>query len=218
MIKNQQSLSKLQKSEPYYRITATLLNSWQNIFDCEQYVKDSDNADVCYEIKVQEKREEAYQNFVNLLYRKPMEQTDAMKLGCQYEADVYAGKDEVFSPIVENGTFQLTVKKKVIVDNTRVLLYGVLDVLKCGKIYDIKRTSYYKYGKFKNSHQHPMYLYLVPSGMDFTYLVYDGKEHHTEEYLRENTENILEVISIFIRWLKANELFDVWVEKWAMYE
>lgn len=219
MIQTQATIQSKPKSQPYFRITATLLNSWQNIFDSYLYVKESENDEICLEDKVADRREQATQEFIDLLNRKPVPDNEFMKRGREYEADVYANKDEVFSPIVKDGAFQVTIKKKIIVADTPVMLYGVLDCLKAGRIYDIKRVSKYSYGKYKRSHQHPIYLYLVPNAIDFTYLAMDDKgEHHEENYIRENCEDILNTIAQFISWLKSNNLYDVWVNKWAMYD
>ena len=219
MIQTQSQVQSKPKAQPYYRITPTLLNSWQNIFDSYLYVKESENDEICLEDKVALKREQATKEFVDLLNRIPVPDNEFMKRGREYEADVYANKDKVFSPIVENGAFQVTIKKKIIVADTPVMLYGVLDCLKAGKIYDIKRVSKYAYGKYKRSHQHPVYLYLVPNAIDFTYLVMDDKEeHHEENYIRENCEDILQTIAQFISWLKSNDLYEIWTQKWAMYE
>ena len=73
-----------------------------------------------------------------------------------------------------------------------------------------------------------MYLYLVPGAIDFTYLICDqrieskneeinSKAHHLENYTRENCEDIIEVCGNFLSWLKANNLFDIFTQKWLTY-
>ena len=92
---------------------------------------------------------------------------------------------------------------------------------------DLKRVSKYKSGKYKTSHQHPMYMYLVPEAIDFTYLVADNnidslkeetrlKGYHLEHYLPINCENILDVVSQFLSWLKGKGLFEIYTSKWQM--
>ena len=212
-------MTKNQNATPSYRITATLLNSWQGIFDCDDYVRESENDTMSYEDKLEIAREKKFNEFVDLLNRKPVPDNEYMKKGREYEALVYEGGDKEFSPIVEDGVFQLTLTRKIQVEDLSITLYGVLDVLKGGRIMDIKRVGYYKYPKYKKSHQHPMYLYLYPNALDFTYLIYDDKnEHHYENYIKENCEDIVKVVENFISWLKAYDLLEVFKQKWKMKE
>jgi len=215
MIKKRNVMSLLPKSEKSYQITASLLNQWQRIFDAKDWVKEADDDDKSYETKAAEASDQAKVDFLNVLKRIPTPDNDAMKKGREYESSVYEGKDEIFSPIVENGQFQATFTKRITVDGTPITLYGVLDVLKAGRIMDIKRVGYYSSGKYKGSHQHPMYLELVPNAIDFTYLIMDDKgNHHTERYIRENSEDIKTVCSQFLSWLKANDLFETYKQNW----
>lgn len=206
-------MQKLPMKPKRYQITATLLNSWQYIFDCvDWYHADSD--DESLETKQQKAQEESIKSFYDTLTRKPID-SEAMAKGRQYESDVYAGKDSVFSPIVAGGAFQATFTKKVEVDGLPIMLYGVLDVLKAGRIMDIKRVGYYSSGKYENSHQHPMYLTLVPEATDFVYLICDDKGNHVfEKYTRKESEDILVVCSQFLSWLKAHDMFETYKQYW----
>lgn len=218
MIKKQNVISKIPTKEAWYRVTATLLNQWQRIFDAKNEVFSSDNDTISYEEKLEIEQEKRLEEFINLLKRIPTPDNEYMKKGREYEQLVCSGQDEEFSPIIANGAFQVKLTKKVYVNGMPIILYGVLDVLKAGRIYDIKRVVRYQARKYKGSHQHPMYLYLAPSTWDFTYLVCDDKNnHHYENYIRENCEDILEVISQFLSWLKSRDLFDIFIQNWAMY-
>ena len=218
MIKKMESISLEPKKQPYYRVTATLLNSWANIFNCEDYVHDKEDDDVSYEDKVTQAMEKAKQEFVDMLNRIPIPDNEHMKRGREFEDKVCKGLDEEFSPIVENGAFQVLATKKVIVSGEPILLYGVLDVLKAGRIMDIKSVVRYKCPKYKKSHQHSMYLELFPTTYDFTYLIRaENGISYYENYIRENTENIYDVIRDFISYLKANNLFEIFTQKWVMY-
>lgn len=217
MIKKANYISQASKKELYFRVTATLLNSWSYIWNCADNVVESENDTICIEDKIEEASKKAEQDFLNVLYRIPTPDNENLKRGREYENLVCSGGDEEFSPIIANGSFQVTGTKKVIIDGTPILLYGILDVLKAGRIMDIKSVLKYKYPKYKKSHQHSMYLYLFPEALDFTYLVSDGKKHYYENYIRENCEDILQVVSEFISWLKSKNLFEVFTQKWAMY-
>ena len=227
MIKKRNVIQSLIKKETRFRITATLLNSWQYIWDCKNYVFEKEDDDMSYEDKLALTQEKAKQAFVDYLNRIPIEDNEAMRKGREYEDLVCKGYDEVCSPIVKNGAFQVKLTRDVTIEGVPITLYGILDVLKGGRIMDIKRVGRYQYPKYKTSHQHSMYLYLAPNAIDFTYLICDdGIEskdeqkrkdaHKLEHYTRENTEDIIKVCEDFINWLRANDLFNVFIEKWQM--
>ena len=218
MIKKQNVISQIPTKEVRYKITATLLNQWQRIFDAKENIYSNDEDTLSYEEKVEIETNKRIEEFVNLLNRIPTPDNEYMKRGREYEDFVCSGLDREFSPIIENGAFQITLTKKVEIDGLPILLYGVLDVLKAGRIYDIKRVVRYQSRKYKNSLQHPMYLFLAPSTYDFTYLVCDDKDnHYYENYIRENCQDILQVIAQFISWLKSRDLFEIFTQKWAIY-
>lgn len=217
MIKKAESISQIPKKKLYYRLTPTLLNSWSNIFNCEDYVQDKEDDDISYEDKVAKKMQEAKQEFINMLNRIPIPDNEYMKRGREFEKEVCEGRDEEFSPIVEKGAFQVTLTKKIEVNNIPILLYGVLDVLKAGRIIDIKRVKQFRYPKYKKSHQHAIYLELVPEAIDFTYIVRsDNGKSDFENYNRNNIENIYNVISDFLSYLIANDLFEIYKTNYAM--
>lgn len=143
-----------------YLITPSLLNSWGYIWNCEETVREAESDEVSFEDKVSIAQEKAYQEFLKTLNREPVEQNQYMLDGIQYEQDCYDGKTEA-SPIIENGQFQIVGKKNVQIDGLNFLMYGRLDVLKGGVIYDIKKVVRYNLGKYKKSYQHAFYLSLI---------------------------------------------------------
>lgn len=225
MIKSKENISQMPKRETRYRITASLLNTWQQIWDCVEYVHESEDDEISYETKVAIAQEKKFKEFVDCLNRIPVPDNIHFQKGREFEDRVCSGNDPVFSKYVKGGAFQVKVAKDVDIDGIPITIYGILDVLKAGRIMDIKRTGKYKYPKYKTSHQHAVYLYLVPEAIDFTYLIADdsiekGVEdgYHMENYIRENTEDIIQTISNFLNWLKANDLFEIYKQKWIMYE
>ena len=187
-----------------YLITPSLLNAWQYMFICT-YDKDED--------KHAELIANARKSFIDTLNRIPSEPNEYMKLGIEYEEECYKGNTEI-SPIIENGAFQIVGTKEVEVAGIKFLMYGRLDVLKAGIIYDIKRVQRWNLGKYKYSHQHAFYLELFPNARKFEYLIFDGVNLHTEEYQKDDVENIGSVIYNFIKYLKANNLLKIYKEKW----
>ena len=229
MIKTKENISQLPKKKTRYKITTSLLNSWQNIWDCEEGVHEKEDDEISYEDKLEIKRQEKKQEFINYLNRLPIPDNEAMKKGREFEDIVCAGLDPEFSKYVKGGAFQVKVARNVDIDGIPLTFYGILDVLKAGRIMDIKRTGHYQFPKYKSSHQHAMYMYLVPEAIDFTYLVADDnieskdeekrkKGYHLENYIRENSEDIVKTVSQFLTWLKANDLFEIFKRNWVMYE
>lgn len=113
------------------------------------------------------------------------------------------------------GQFQCTASKRVTLQGMELLLYGRLDVLRAGHIYDIKFSKTYDRGKYIDSTQHPMYMELVPAAMDFSYLVSNGTDVWTETYRRDETPSIYPIIADFLRWLEAVGLMAVYKQHWG---
>ena len=199
-----------------YRITPSLLNSWGYIYQASEFTREAQSDEICLEDKQALATEKALESFVKTLSRVKEPPTEAMQRGIDFEAECYAGNTCV-SPIVEGGAFQIGCKKRINVDGMEFELYGILDVLKGGIIYDIKRVGRYNIQKYLHSYQHDFYLMLFPQAYQFTYLAYDGKQLHTETYYPHNPEDkIIQGIRSFIEFLKAHDLLDLYKEKWNL--
>lgn len=197
-----------------YLITHSLLSSWLYAMRDDPYEDATTERD-------------PYKEFLDTLNRVPREPTEAMQNGIDFEDTVMSfirgvpnlgGKwddaAERIAQIVNGGQFQYKAKKPVAVRGTEFLLFGKLDVLKAGSIYDIKFSKSYDRGKYFDSTQHPMYLELVPEAQDFSYLISNGLDVWTESYAREETRSIIPVIADFADWLNAQGLFPVYAGKW----
>ena len=116
---------------------------------------------------------------------------------------------------VNGGLLQVPESKTVEIGGMEIFLYGRLDALRAGKIYDIKFSGSYDRGKYIDSTQHPMYLELVPEAESFVYIISNGTEVWTEEYRREELITpITYIASDFLYWLKVMDLMDLYKEKW----
>lgn len=171
-----------------------------------------------------------YEEFLKVLRREPTEQTEAMQKGIAFEnlvTDILLGRGDRTNKWWDaaqkvacricGGRLQLVAKKEVVIDDLTFLLYGRLDCLHAGTVYDIKFTanpSNYYHGKYIDSTQHPMYLELVPEAKEFTYLISSGTDVWTETYRRDETNSIVSIIRQFVSDLKASGLIDVYKEKW----
>ena len=95
-----------------------------------------------------------------------------------------------------------------------LVLYGRLDALKAGTVYDIKFSGKYERGKYTDSTQHPVYLELIPEADAYSYLVSNGSDLWTETYRREESRDIEPIIYDFLDWLYCMGLMDLYREKW----
>ena len=199
-----------------YLITQSLLSAWAYQFDCFEGCE-----------------EDAQAAFLRTLRREPGEQTEAILNGISFETGVYlaaAGLPDKPNPKWERGTkavadiirgaqIQVKVSREITVDGMTFLLYGILDALEAGVIYDVKfmnksMNSVDVYGKYLESAQHPAYFYLVPEAMLFKYILSDGDDVYIEEYRREDTRPISAFIHDFIESIRQQGLMEIYKEKW----
>ena len=199
-------------------ITHSLLSSWLYAMSEDPYEDATTERD-------------RYAEFLDTLNRVPSAPTEAMQNGIDFEDLVtrvaesrvlpadpenrWFSAAEKIASVVRGGQFQVRAKKPVTVRGTDFLLYGRLDVLKAGVIYDIKFSKGYERGKYFGSTQHPMYMELVPEAVSFAYLVSNGSDVWCEAYERFETRSILPVVADFSDWLRSAGLFPVYEEKWS---
>ena len=186
--------------EKKYLITPSLLNSWK-------YAISLDNEYGNLE------------DFKKVLSKEPIEETEAIKLGFQFENFMIKNYEPT-----KNGCYQVKLSKNITTKTGNYVLYGRLDCLKCGTIYDYKSKGNYDVGAFQDSYQHPIYFEICPEATRFEYLICnnykEGKQPeelnlYHEIYLREdNKMDIGQEIDNFITWLKANNLYSLFCEKW----
>ena len=190
-------------------ITQSLLSSWNYFYNSYD-------------------EEKAYQDFINSLNKIKLPPTPQMQVGIDFENKVYAYCKGEYAPqendvkaigdIVKGGQFQVTATAQRRIMGIDFLLYAKLDVLKAGLIYDIKRSNSYETGKYLDSPQHPFYLECISEAMGFCYLISDGNEVFTETYTRAEIAPINKTITDFINFLKAEKLFDLYLDLWRARE
>ena len=169
------------------------------------------------------------EDFKKVLNKEEFEPTESIKKGFEYEKYMQENFEETL-----NGAYQVKVSK----EHGDYLLYGIIDCLKGGIIYDYKYTKHYEVGKFFNNHQTLMYLEMVPEAKKMVYLItnkfskemplsaplnyeYCGeyeyvvgeifREEYTKDMFPETMDSILHK---FEQWLKQYNLFDLYAEKW----
>lgn len=196
-----------------YLITPSLLNSWLYISTCIDGVKEASSDEISLEDKQDLAIAKAKEDFIKTLNRVKSEPNQYMLEGIKYEEETYKGNTRA-SPYVKGGAFQFVGMKEIEVDGMKFLMYGRLDCLKAGVIYDIKKVVRYARQKYLKSAQHGFYLELVPRAKIFTYLIDDGKELHTESYYPEECVPTEVYIHNFIQYLIQNDLIEIYKEKW----
>ena len=197
-----------------YLMTHSLLSSWLYA------IKENPFEDAASE-------RDPLAEFMLTLRREPTPTNEAMQNGIDFEdlvTAIVAGKGDPthrwygaaskIAAIVGGGVLQYRARKEVCVGGLTLVLYGRLDALLAGGIYDIKFSKGYDRGKYFDSTQHPTYLELVPEAEHFTYLVSNGTDVWQEKYRREETPSIFPVISDFLDWLTARDLLGLYQEKW----
>lgn len=205
---------------PRYLITQSLISSWAYMFDCREGHE-----------------EKAEQEFMRTLRREKGEQTEAARNGVLFENDVYTlaegfpikcsnawrkGANQI-ADIIRGAQTQVKAMRPLELNGMDFLVYGILDALKAGVIYDVKyrsrrfdcsETSPGVYGKYLHSPQHPIYFYITPGAYEFQYLVSDGEDLYIEKYCREQTRCAEEVIGEFIHSITETGLLSLYKEKW----
>lgn len=167
------------------------------------------------------------EEFIKVLNKEKFEPSESILKGFEYEKYMQENYKETLS-----GAYQVVVQK----EHGDYLLYGKVDCLKGGIIYDYKYTKNYDVGKFFNNHQTLMYLEMVPEASKMVYLItnkFDKIEYmennfqdiknveykigdiFREEYTKDMfPETIDSIIHKFETWLKQYNLFELYAEKW----
>lgn len=189
-----------------FLITQSLLSSWQYSF----------------------KTEDGYTDFLKTLKKEPFQPNKAMLEGIRFENCLNAvlngaeiePKHEWYKPItrlykgLKGAQQQVRVDKDIQIDGINFVLYGKLDYLKAGVIYDTKYSKTYRVGKYLDSPQHPMYLALVPEAHTFKYFVCDGEDVYVETYRQDEVEPIERTIKNFMQFLDRMNLVNDYCDNW----
>lgn len=171
--------------------------------------------------------------FLSTLRREETEQTEAMLNGIEFENAVYAEASGQLRPphpkweygittiaeLMKGAQFQVRVQREIEVAGVTFLVYGVLDGLRAGTIFDVKFKnksfgSLDLAGDYFDSPQHPFYFYMLPEARDFLYLVSDGNDLYIERYTPEESVKAESLILEFLQFLKAANLLDVYKAHW----
>ena len=200
-----------------YLMTHSLLSSWL------YSMRDNPYEDATTE-------RDARAEFLQVLRREPTPTNEAMQKGIDFE-DMVTGIltndpdkmnlnpkwfDAAFkvADIVGPAQLQHRARRPIRVGDMDFILYGRLDALLGGVIYDIKFSGSYDVGKFIDSTQHPTYMEIVPEAIKFVYVVTNGTSVWTETYRRDECRDIKDIIAQFMDWLTANGLMYLYKQHW----
>ena len=218
-----------------YLITQSLLSSWNYTFNCFEGYEEEAQAEYLQTLR-REKGEPseamlkgiAFENLVYSIADGSFRPAYAPSFPCNpnngepMERFVYPpgyqGACKV-AEIIQGAPVQVKAQREITVDGMDFLVYGILDALKAGTIYDVKFKnksfgSLDLAGDYLDSAQHPAYFYIVPEASEFKYLVSDGSDIYIETYRREDTPFIGDIIYEFIDSLAGWGLLDLYKEKW----
>ena len=167
------------------------------------------------------------EDFIKVLNKEKFQPSESILKGFEYEKYMQENFEETL-----NGAYQVKVSKEY----GDYLLYGIIDCLKGGIIYDYKYTKNYEEGKFFNNHQTLMYLEMVPEAKKMVYLItskfnkteypdlnfkdvskveYEVGDIFREEYTKDMfPETMNSILHKFEQWLKQYNLIDLYTEKW----
>jgi hypothetical protein len=174
------------------------------------------------------KLEDGFEDFLKTLHNERTPPTKAMLDGIRFENVLNACLDgeeieqghEWYEPITRlkrgltGSQQQVAVSRNITLCGIDFVLYGKLDYLKAGVIYDTKFSKTYKVGKYLDSVQHPFYFELVPEAYKFQYLVCDGKDIFVETYTPDEVEPITKTIEQFMGFLERTELIQTYFDNW----
>lgn len=218
-----------------YLITQSLLSSWNYMFDCFEGCEEEAREDFIRTLQ-REKGEQteamlkgiAFENLAYSIADGSFRPAYQMSFPCNpnsgepMESKIYPpgyqGACKV-AEIIKGAPVQVKAQREIVVGDMTFLVYGILDALKAGTIYDVKFKnksfgSLDLAGSYLDSPQHTAYFYLVPEATEFKYLVSDGTDIYIEPYRREDTPFIGDIIYEFIDSLAGWGLLDLYKEKW----
>ena len=204
-------------SKPRLLITHSLLNSWDYLYRAPEEYYDT-----------------AYDSFVQTLNRVETPPTQPMLNGRSFErlvTEILYGNDELNYPqewipgateianIITKDCIleQIKAHKDATINGIDYLLFGVLDWLGSGVIYDIKfkqNLGNYSVGDYYDGIQHRMYFALIDEADTFIYLISNGQKVYRETYTRQECNPIEQSIINLENWLKLCNLWDTYIEKW----
>lgn len=224
-----------------YLMPLSLLNSWRRIYEPHEYSEGQSYRSFSHDLH--EGRSRSYSDSIKLSSLGltsgrilPKNIAWGLKAPVHKIMDIVWGREvwgEIERGIARGTAPQIAQEIQLYKDKTiggiNFLLYGILDYLKEGIIYDIRSTERYEIGQFCESIEHPFYFELCPEAHMFEYIVADAwsysdgyntdteYEVFSEQYRRPENCSVLErTITEFMEFLEFHNLKRVYFEKWGV--
>lgn len=221
-----------------YLITQSLISSWNYMMSCREECQEEAYADFLNTLnRIPKETTPEMQNgidFENLVYsiangtfqpwKVPTGETaramgDTVIFEKTEYPKWYEGANAV-ATLIKGAPVQVKAQRELTIGSMELLVYGIMDALKAGIIYDVKFSnkgfgSAELAGKYLDSPQHPAYFYIEPEAREFQYLVSDGVDLYAETYTRANSRPFKEIAEEFLASLDAMNLLSIYKEKWA---
>lgn len=169
-----------------------------------------------YGEKADEIEAKARQDWLDTLNKVKRPPNEILQRGIDFENAVYEIAEgrplekphentAEIAEIIKGGNIQVKLSKTV--DN--YVFFGIADVIKGNRIYDIKRVTAYECPKYENSIQH--LLYMEASGLEhFEYLISTGSELYKEYYHHDadNLDKLIGRVNKMVGFIRSNEDFN----------
>lgn len=220
-----------------YLITQSLLGAWGYMFSCHEDYQEEAKEDFLKTLRREPKETTPeMQNgidFENLcyeiadgLYHPTVTPTGAIRamgdtiITEERSYHKWHNGAKAVATVIKGASVQVKASRELTVAGMDFLVYGILDALKAGSIYDVKFLnksfgSAELAGKYLESPQHPAYFYIVPEALDFTYLVSDGQDLYTERYTPEDCRPFPDIVAEFIASITSMGLLELYKEHWG---
>ena len=162
------------------------------------------------------------EDFLQTLNRLPTPSNESIEKGFMFEKWCEENCLEV-----QGRVFQYAEKKQININGMKFLLYGRMDCIKAGVIYDFKYTGNYECGKYYGNVQTPAYFELLPEALEMKYIITNKCETlfrmesednneltigtiFTERYTREEITHISSYILEFMNWLEFHGYMELY--------
>lgn len=137
-----------------------------------------------------------YDSLISSIKREPIEETQAMRDGIEFENRVVKGEIEELRPILDGALYQTFLYRPI---DEYIGILGFSDFIKYDTIYDTKYKSSWELGYYKNSTQHLAYTYCMD--MDkFEYIIGVSDNIYFEGYTRDD-EKLFSIVKQFLNYL-----------------
>lgn len=137
-----------------------------------------------------------YDSLIPSIKREPIEETQSMIDGRNFELSVVNGEVEELRPLLNGALYQTFLYRPI---DEYIGILGFSDFIKYDTIYDTKFKKSYELGAFKKSTQHLCYPFCADI-QKFEYIIGVGNNIYFEGYLRDDNKLFM-IVREFLSYL-----------------